>query len=195
MVAVVKRRRAGVPETRRGHNVHGVFWVERAGLTQSYGNLYIMDASTRRRATHNLHGLLPCAAPCLILVPQDTDLSLRNYKKRARTHPISPCRVIPRRKDKLYAQKCELRPGMPHGVPQTRAGTRPKLNPGDVLCVYSARRRLLRLLLLPHNFPEAPARGGGDGSLEAPVCAAKSAWLRGWTRCGTNGEPGSREIQ
>lgn len=73
------------------------------------------------------------------------------------------------------------------GVPQPRAGTRPTLNPGDVLCVYSARRRLLRSLCRLYTFHGHLASGGGDGSLEALVCAAKSAWLRGWTRCGRNG--------
>jgi hypothetical protein len=30
-------------------------------------------------------------------------------------------------------------------------------------------------------------RGDETRSLEAPACAAKSAWLRGWTRCGLYG--------
>ena len=63
-------------------------------------------------------------------------------------------------------------------------GTRPRPTPATFSALHSARRRLLRRrparpLLSRGNYGVGPTR---DGSLEAPACAAKSAWLRGLDR-------------
>lgn len=147
-VGVAQRRGIEVPETRRGRN--DARDAERASHAQSPGSP--RREKTRRRATHTARG--PCPALLLARFLLRAHRLLSTCPRTTRiVHPSPRCGQ-PQRHDQPHVQNRGSCPRhrAARGVLPSRAGTRPVLNPGDVLRVYSARRRLPRARAPPPPF-------------------------------------------